>query len=368
MAARSLKVAASQPIRLAVIGAGLIGERHIELATEHPDCRVCAIVDANPDRRSLADQHNCSFHTDLDEVDWEAIDAVIIATPNADHMRTGMYCLQRDLPCLIEKPIADTLDDGIALATAFDAKGVPLLIGHHRRYHPFVERAREIIAEEELGRPITASLVWAVRKPDEYFEQGAWRKNADGGPLLINFIHEADLLLHIFGAADEVQAILSSNYRGLAAEDTAGVILRMANGMIITVAITDAALSPWSFEGACGENPNIAFTGQSGWKVCCTQGSFDFPGLKVWTDREGRVGNWSRPLRDDATQLSNVKPLSEQLSHFAALVRGETKSALVSGDDGCAALALVNAVRQSARSRAPVSLVRTEPGPGKAIA
>lgn len=335
-------------VRLTVIGAGLIGERHARLAMRHPAVQLVAIVDPDPNKSELASELNCKHLTSLAEIDPSLCDAVIIATPNSNHLATGLFCLEHGLPCLIEKPIADTVENAEKLATAFDERNIPLLIGHHRRYHPFVSRTKAIVENRELGDAVLASIIWAVRKPDSYFKQGAWRAKSDGGPLLINFIHEADLLLHIFGKVADLHATVSNAQREQSVEDTAAIILRFETGVIATIMLSDAALTPWSFESASGENPNIAETGIASWRIGCTQGAFDFPNLNLWTDKNNGVGDWSRELKQQPMQIEEVEPLHEQLSHFAELVAGDVAHPICSGHDGVEALRLVERIKQSA--------------------
>lgn len=351
----------AEPIRLAVLGAGLVGARHARQAFDHSEFDLCWVVDPDPSRKALAASFGCRLAKSLDEVPAGDCDAVIIATPNGDHLASAMACLKRRWASLVEKPIADSVENGEQMVRAFENQDVPLLIGHHRRYHPAVEAARKLIKGGEIGTPVMASLIWAMRKPDSYFDAGMWRRNADGGPLLINFIHEADLMLGLFGPVDEVQAISSSLARGGRVEDTAIVLIRFRSGVLASVTITDAALTPWSFEGATGENPTIAETGVSSWRIGCTAGSFEFPSLRVWTDANDGEGDWSHPLKEKPITTGKIDPLQAQLTHFAQLIRGETATAKVSGRDGLEALRLVEAVRIAAGTRQPVSLRDAQP-------
>ncbi|WP_420333071.1 Gfo/Idh/MocA family protein [Roseibium sp.] len=342
------------PIRLVVIGAGLVGQRHARHAFEHPDIDLAWIVDPNPDQQALARELDCRWAPDLESVPASDCDAAVIATPNSDHLPSGLACLERKWATLVEKPVADTVENGEKLVNAFEARRLPLLVGHHRRYHPSVEKAQELIGTAALGAPVSASLIWAVRKPDSYFQAGLWRRKSDGGPLLINFIHEADLLVGLFGPVKEVQAMVSHHARGSSVEDSAAINIRFASGVIATAVLTDAALTPWSFEGASGENPNIAETGISSWRIGCTAGSFEFPALRVWTDAQGEEGDWSRPLKHEMIETQKVNPLHEQLTHFASLIRQESSIPKVSGRDGLEALRLVEAVRTAALTGRPV--------------
>jgi len=350
-------VTSAAPIRLAVLGAGLVGARHAEHVHQRLETTLSWIVDPNPETKLIAERTGSNWAPSLRDIPDGSCDAAIIATPNSNHLPSGLQCAERGWPCLIEKPIADTQENAKALISAFQEAGLPLLIGHHRRYHPFVSEVQSLLQSGKIGTPVFASIIWAVRKPDSYFAAGQWRKGASGGPLMINFIHEADLLLSLFGPVEELQAMTSNAVREGPVEDTAAVNIRFKSGMLATIILTDASLSPWSFEGASGENPTIAETGISSWRIGGTQGSFDFPSLNVWKDAEGGQGDWSKPLTMDQIPMSKIAPLEAQLSHFAALVRGDTDSPLVSGRDGLAALELVEAVQNAAK---PSQTIRPE--------
>ena len=71
-------------------------------------------------------------------------------------------------------------------------------------------------------------------KPDSYYEQ-AWRRQPGAGPVLINLIHDIDLLRFLIGEVDSVQAITSNAVRGFEVEDTAAVIMRFACGALATL-------------------------------------------------------------------------------------------------------------------------------------
>jgi predicted dehydrogenase len=346
--------------RVVVIGAGLVGERHARLVAENPDCKLVAIVDPRSEIDLLAQSLSCERLSDLASLAAGACDAAIIATPNHNHFETGMACLQRRLPCLIEKPITDNLSQGEELVGAFEDANIPLLVGHHRRYHPFIAQTKTLLGSGEIGSPVCASMIWAVKKPESYFQAGAWRLGADGGPIMINFIHEVDLMRCLFGDIVEVQAMASNLQRHSAVEDSAAIMLRFESGMIATAMLSDAALTPWSFEGASGENPNIATTGISSWRVGCTEGAFEFPLLRVWKNNGSDRGDWSKQLADQMLTSETVVPLERQLQHFVELVRGVTDQPMVSGREGLNALRAAKAIMASAQTHKPVLLADFE--------
>ncbi|MCY4375937.1 MAG: Gfo/Idh/MocA family oxidoreductase, partial [Spirochaetaceae bacterium] len=125
------------PLRLAVIGAGVMGCSHIERIRTSAECVLAAVCDPDLALATRA-AGGCPVHGDLPELlRRERIDGAIIATPNAEHREGGLLCAEAGVPMLVEKPIAASTADGSALVEAAARRGVPLLVGQHRRHSAF---------------------------------------------------------------------------------------------------------------------------------------------------------------------------------------------------------------------------------------
>src|SRR5262250_229662 len=102
------------PLRLAVAGAGLIGRAHIQRIRDHDDCVLVAIADPAALAADVARAADVPLYSDLPTLlDVAKPDGVILATPNALHVEGALQCLERSVPALIEKPLADTLPDAL---------------------------------------------------------------------------------------------------------------------------------------------------------------------------------------------------------------------------------------------------------------
>lgn len=285
-----------------------------------------------------------------DLLDAHAPDGAIVATPNGLHVRHGLVCVSRGIPALVEKPVADTPAGGTALAEAAEASGVPLLVGHHRRHNPILEAAREAIAAGRIGRPVAASVTWLIRKPDNYFD-ATWRREPGGGPVMINLVHEVDALRFLLGEVVEIQAMTSAATRGFAVEDTAAVLLRLENGLLATVAISDAAASPWNWEQTSGENPAFSKQPADNGVITGTEGALSLPHLDLWRyeAHPGIPPGWAAPMSRQRLSVTAEDPYRRQLRHFGQVIRRE-EAPRVTPRDATRSLALCFAVLEAART------------------
>ena len=342
-----------QSFAIALIGAGAIGRMHAERCLRHPDVHLAAIADPTEAGRAFAQTLGVPWHADHRELLRERqVGAAIVATPNATHLPVGLDCIARGVPVLVEKPIAGTLADGLALCEAAEAARVPLLVAHHRRHNPIQRRARELVASGALGRPVAVNGMATWLKPDSYFEL-AWRRQAGGGPVLINLIHDIDQLRFMLGEIVEVQASTSNAARGFEVEDTAAVLLRFASGTLGTLVVSDATPAPWNWDLASGEAAHYVQQPVNSMHLCGTEGSLTLPRLELW--RYPGARGWHEALAVQRTMPHRRDPYEEQLRHLRAVAEGREQP-LCSGRDGLGTLRVALAVLEAARSRRPVAV------------
>ncbi|WP_439517406.1 Gfo/Idh/MocA family protein [Hydrogenophaga sp.] len=335
----------STRLPVAVMGAGAMGRMHIERMMRHPDVRVAAIADPTPAARTLAESLGLPWFADhRDLLEQSDARAAIVATPNDTHAEVGIHCIERGLPVLMEKPVADTLENAQRLCEAGERAGVPIMVGHQRRHNPIIQRARTLVNDGVLGRPISVNGMATWLKPDSYFDL-AWRREKGGGPVLINLIHDLDLLRFLVGEIVAVQAMTSNTVRGFEVEDTAAVLLRFANGALGTLTVSDAAVSPWNWDLAAGEAPHYAQVSVDTHFLSGTEGSLTLPRLNAWRF-DGQRG-WHEPLTHTQTMLHRQDPYMEQLRHVRAVAEGREQP-LCSGVDGLRTLQAALAVHEAA--------------------
>jgi len=340
--------------RIAVVGVGLIGQRHVELISESSHAELAAVVDPDPRAADVARVAGVAWHPTLDDLlASDEPDGAVIATPSDLHVVHALACIQAGVSVLVEKPIATTVADALRVAEAAEAHRVPLLVGHHRRYSPILVAAREIVRSGTLGDVVAVVATTVFAKPADYFEAGPWRQQAGGGPILINLIHDIDALRMLVGEIAAVQAMASSHARGFAVEDTAAIALRFVHGAIGSMMVSDAAASPVSWELTAGEDPAFPrHDGRDCYVVAGTRGSLAIPTMRL-TTYDGEP-SWKRPARTDTVPVRRGDPLVRQLEHFCAVIAGAAEPE-VGGRDALETLRVTLAIAGAARSGQPVT-------------
>jgi UDP-N-acetylglucosamine 3-dehydrogenase len=140
-----------RPVRVGVIGIGVMGSNHARVLAELPGVELVALAD--PDRapaHHVAELLGCGAvagHRQLIEL---GVDAVTIAAPTHLHQAIALDCIGAGCHVLVEKPIASNVEEGHSIVAAARRKGVVLMVGHVERFNPAVEAVKEALAGEDI--------------------------------------------------------------------------------------------------------------------------------------------------------------------------------------------------------------------------
>jgi predicted dehydrogenase len=345
-------------LRVLLSGPGLIGRKHAMLVKENPNTQLVAVVAPDQhDNNQFAAEHGVPRFTTLhDALAMVKVDAVIISSPNEAHFDQATTCIAAGMPVLVEKPFADTLEGATRLVDLAEARNARVLVGHHRTYSPLLEIARNFIASEQFGSPVSLQGSALFYKPEAYFAAGQWRTRKGGGPILINLIHEIGIVRHLFGEIDSVTAHVSRAARKFEVEDTAAVTLSFANGALGTFLLSDVSASSKSWEMTAGENPAYPFfPDQDCYHFAGTMGSLDFPSMRVRSYASGVTRSWWEPFSEERLKVARQDPLALQLQHFVEVVHGNARP-MVTARDGFLNMAVVEAIVRAAETRREVSM------------
>ena len=344
---------APAPVRLAVIGAGVIGKKHLSTIAASPGAEIAAIADPVAGAQATAAEYGVPFFQDnaamLDQV---RPDGAVVATPTEVHLAPTIAALEAGAHVLVEKPIAATEAEAAEIVAKSKAVGRHVLVGHHRRYYPVLQRTREILVGGEIGALVTVHGHWTLQKPDPYYAPD-WRKRRAAGPVLTNLIHEFDTLRFVCGEIASVQAAMSNAVHGWEKEDAAAIVVTFASGAIGTFTLSDASPSPWAWELATGENPAFPPAWRNTHRFTGTTGALEFPDLALWRHTGGE--GWNHPLERQAIPFERAEAYARQCAHFCAVIRGE-EVPLIDAEDGARTLAATAAVFTAAETGRRVDL------------
>jgi predicted dehydrogenase len=234
-----------------------------------------------------------------------------------------------------------------------DTTGTRALVGHHRRHNPLVKEAHAVVTGGEIGRLVAASMMWTLMKPDAYFDV-AWRKQRpDGGPVLINLVHELDILRYVCGEIEQVFAQARSVARGHEVEDSVSISLAFESGAVGTIIGSDAVAAPWSYEATSGENSLYSHVPENSYYFMGTEGGLAFPKIELWKYPDNGPRGWQHPMQKTVREVAHADSLTNQLDHFCDVIAG-TATPLVDARDGGRSLAAALAVLESSATNKPV--------------
>jgi hypothetical protein len=227
-----------------------------------------------------------------------------------------------------------------------------LLIGHHRRFNPYIIALKKAIDSGSLGRIVAVNALWTTIKPLDYFGGlNVWRSNkAHGGVVLINFIHDIDLMHHLFGPVTRIHVEKTISQRSTevdAVEEGFALMLRFSSGVVGTFIVSDNVSSPHSFEQGTGENPNLPASGLDAYRVFGSLGTLSFPDMQ-YSSYQNTECSWTNPITTTplVVEDKDVPPLVSQLDHFIDVCNG-TDSPKCTGEDGLQALIICEALRSA---------------------
>jgi predicted dehydrogenase len=196
-------------VTLAVVGAGNRGRRFAAFAERFADrARVVAVADPRTDRRdALADRHGLG--ADARFADWRALaahdrlaDAVVVTTPDREHVAPACAFAERGYHVLLEKPLAPTEDECVRVVQTLEATGVVAAVCVVLRYTPYTNAVKAVVDAGRLGRIVGVEHLepigwWHFAHS---YVRGNWRREAESGPsLLTKSCHDLDWLRYVVG-------------------------------------------------------------------------------------------------------------------------------------------------------------------------
>lgn len=238
------------PLRVAIVGAGVIARTHARIAEAHDDLVLAAIIDpVLPAAHALAAEsamQRPSVYGSLAEALAAAsFDLVVITTPSGSHAQLAEEALESGCHVVIEKPVDIDLARARALAQRAEQSDRVVSVMTQRRFAPAVRAVSRAVDEGRFGAVTSGTATLAWWRDDAYYDSAAWRGTwaADGGGALMNQgVHTVDVLLSLMGTPVTVAGIaVTIGHDRLEVEDVAGALISFQNGAVATLLASTAA-------------------------------------------------------------------------------------------------------------------------------
>ena len=315
----------------AVIGLGMMGERHARIWAELNDTRLVQVYDVIPEcAAQVAGQFGCTAARSLEQALADpAVDLVSVCVDDQAHLEPCLKAAEAGKHVLVEKPLATTAADCDAIIAACEAAKVTLMVGHVVRFDPRYQVAKQAIEAGAAGDPIqifgrrnniTASGLRIQGRTSVAFFLG---------------VHDLDIMRWFVGS--EVATVYAESARKLLtqADDTIFALLKFRNGCVgclETCWVVPAGV-PNSLDA------KMELVGTEG-RVAVRLG-----------DESCEVASVERAERPDVTYGPIIGGLQHgalrtQLEHFASCVR-TGQPPLVTPADARAAVVVAEAIHKS---------------------
>lgn len=205
------------PLRLAVVGAGIMGTNHARVARQLPGIELVGVVDQDLAKAQAACGGGAARATrDLSDLIGE-IEAAVVAVPTQFHVEVAVRLAEAGVHLLVEKPLAPSVAEAEQIIAAAESAGVVLAVGHIERFNAAVA---------ELGRLIDEPV------HIEASRIGSYSPRISDGVIFDLMIHDLDIVLSLVGddvTVDEISGVARRVHS--ATEDLAAVTMAFSNGM-----------------------------------------------------------------------------------------------------------------------------------------
>lgn len=263
-------------MKYALIGCGRIATNHMKAAVNN-ELEIVAACDVLPEKmeailekHELLEDTSIKRYTDYKEmVEKEQPELVSIATESGKHAEIALYCIDRGVNVIIEKPMAMSIEDADKIIKLADEKNVKVSACHQNRFNVAIQELREAVEKDRFGRISHGSIHVRWNRNQGYYDQAPWRGTwaEDGGCLMNQCIHGIDLLRWMMGdEVDEVYGATRQQFHDyLEAEDVGVAVVKFKNGAIGTIEGTTNVF-PKNLEETLyifGENGTVKIGGTS---------------------------------------------------------------------------------------------------------
>ncbi len=277
-------------------------------------------------RRKFAAKYGCKAVSSYQEIlEDRSIEGIINTTPNAAHLQTTVAAAAAGKHTFLDKPIANTIADAVALTAACRKARVVLALGYQRRRESHFRWVKSRIGE--FGKLVNAEANISRDRLGK-IDLSSWRYTAEGMPggvMLQIGIHYTDVLEYLLGPVKAVSGRFVRLVLPGDNPDVASLVLEHEDGALSTLNASYASASEYYLMNIYGKEATAFYDAHNGLRIL-------------------RRGN----EKSEPVACGKNDPIVEELEEFAAAARGETEPEM-DGERGTTSLAVILAGIRSAR-------------------
>lgn len=352
-------------IKTAIIGCGKVSHLHAAALQQGKNTELTAIYSRLLGKaQEFAAKYGILAYDDIEKMIREAgVESVVVCTPHPFHADAVIKAARSGANCLVEKPLASSLQDCDAMIQACKENKVKLGVVSQRRFYAPVQRLRKAIDEGKIGSPALGTIQMLGWRDKAYYDSDEWRGTwkMEGGGVLVNQApHQLDIFQWLMGPIDEVYGVWRNlNHPYIEVEDTAVAILKFKNGAIGNIVVSNSQ-KPGIFGKVHVHGSNGASVGvqtDGGAMFIAGMSSIAEPPVNdLWTvpGEETLLDGWKKEDSDFFNSINAMEYYMKlQNEDFADAILNDRKP-LVSGEDGRVTVELFTAIYRSTRDNQPV--------------
>ena len=249
-----------------IVGSGRIGTLRAQMATRHPAVTFLGVSDRDPAKAgALAASAGAGFHTDdtMALIHHPKVDAVIVSTPEADHVAPIIAALEAGKPVLVEKPLATTLADADHILEVLARTGGDLRVGYSRRFKECFLRSKEQMLNGRLGQ-VTGGLARVYNSRAQAF--AILKRDPHMTPVVDVLTYYVDLMLWFLEGNPPVEVVARGQkgvFRdaGFGADDVTWALVTLADGAVLNFGISYALPARYP---TLGQSDRVEILGREG--------------------------------------------------------------------------------------------------------
>ena len=315
-------------VRTGVVGAGKMGRIHAKVYSQLDSCELVGVADPDESAgRGLAEEYGCSAFTDCESLVGK-VDAVTISAPTSYHCELAKFFISNGIAVMIEKPLAASVEEGLAIVSLGKKHGVVVAVGHSERCNPVCQAMKRL--------DIEAKYIESTRISPYPF------RSTDIGVVLDVMIHDIDIILSLASSkitkADAVGVNVIGDH-----EDVCNARIFFENGCVANMTASRLAMKTERKVRVFSRQAYLSLDYLRKEGVAIKAGP-NIDVMKWIKEKQGEEDfdfsavDWCDLLTIEQLEIDDREPLRVEQESFIGAFAGKEERPEVTGEEGLAAL------------------------------